>query len=467
MNPDPTNITKIMAFVNVSYHHQETAITNDGTLTTARETTPEQTTNQLSALTKTIGDITSTISLGIITAKSVTTDSLHITSENITIGGQTLKDYLTQLVTTLIDQELDKRGTKLTTTNQQIIMPIASSAALMIPSPTITPDTSATASAQMPTETPIASESANRATASASITQTASDAAQPTIETQPENDTMETPTAIIKDYTPTASISSEITTIPNLKADFATFNQGIIAIGPTSMTDATISNQLTVNNNIRISDATINTLGSDLNIQPLRQGNISFMGGLLTIDTQGNLSVSGDATFAKNVSVTGELAARIIAPVPNEDLIINLKDKSKNKGSSLVVKNASNAAVLSINQSGDINSSGEGTFSTIQSRGLSIVRGAEADTSLTETVTDSSAGRSTILANETQRTIFTPYVTDHSLIYITATSNTQNQTPYLARQAMEDTKKGMRGSFTIQIPYPSTNGLNFNWWIVN
>jgi hypothetical protein len=147
--------------------------------------------------------------------------------------------------------------------------------------------------------------------------------------------------------------------------------------------------------------------------------------------------------------------------------VIHLKNKANQVPSSLIVKSATGSGVLTINQSGDIQSSGEANFKTVATNGFSIIRGAQADTSVTQTITDSSAGKGVINAHETERTIFTPYVTARSLIYITATSNTGKVTPYLARQTVTDPVNGTKGSFTVATPSPITKDITFNWWIVN
>jgi hypothetical protein len=136
-----------------------------------------------------------------------------------------------------------------------------------------------------------------------------------------------------------------------------------------------------------------------------------------------------------------------------------LPSKDETHGASLVVKNATGSSVLTINQSGDLISTGEGKFNTLASKGFKIIRGVQADTSLTETVADGSAGTGVITAYERERTIRTSYATKNSLIYVTATSNTQHVTPYVARQSDK--------TFTVQIPETATKDITFNWWIVN
>jgi hypothetical protein len=101
----------------------------------------------------------------------------------------------------------------------------------------------------------------------------------------------------------------------------------------------------------------------------------------------------------------------------------------------------------------------------VAANGLTIIRGAQADTSFTETTASGSAGTAVISANETERTIKTPFVKEKSLIYISATSDTQGQTPYVARQVAQTSNT--KGSFTIQISKRVSKNIILNWWIVN
>lgn len=173
-----------------------------------------------------------------------------------------------------------------------------------------------------------------------------------------------------------ATLSAEFAYTPHFATEFAQFNQGIVALGGSSLTDVAITGQLQLGQTTLIADNSINTIGANLELQPLRQGDISFMSGLVTIDTQGNLTVSGNATFAQNITVEGKLATK----------------------------------------------------------GIHIIRGVEADTSANESVSTGSAGTSIITAYHRERTIKTPYAQKDSLIYLTPTSDTQGLTPYIARQ---------------------------------
>lgn len=510
-NSDQNAVGQIMVFVNLSYQTFPTTVTDDGNLANATESASLQ--NPTETVTKTnllqsLEDITHTISLQAIQTGTLTTQSLEVTTDNIIIDGVSLKDYLTALVEQLIQQYLNQHPEK-TQTTVEILSPIASGSAMknveptqtLTPTITPTPSPIASSSAQIqntpvqtasssavyiynsiasssaiasPSATPTPTSNVNETMKNATSSATDTDLANPFMQTAPTSSDAEAAPAnfdsennIDTQYEPVASLSAQLNSVPNMQANFATFNQGLIALGPTSLTDVGISGTLSINNNLRITADAINTIGSDLNIEPLKQGNILFMGGLVAIDTQGNLQVNGSATFKQNVTVHGQLAAGIIAPIPNQDLTINLKNKSSGAGSSLVITSATGSGVLKINQSGDLTSSGDATFTNLASNGFSIIRGAQADTSMTETVAQGSAGTGVITAYETQRTILTSYVTAHSLIYITPTSNTGNVTPYVARQTVQDPTNRTQGSFTVAIPTATTQNIGFNWWIVN
>jgi len=72
-----------------------------------------------------------------------------------------------------------------------------------------------------------------------------------------------------------------------------------MVFGPTSLSDVSVTGQLAVGGQMILADNGINVLGSDLELQPLRQGGISFLSGLFRIDSTGNIVANGDAEFAK------------------------------------------------------------------------------------------------------------------------------------------------------------------------
>lgn len=496
-SPDASASGKIMAFIALSYRNSATTLTDTGNFSTATGSAM-QTSNYQSGSINSLNDFEqqllealATLKISMLTAEDIATQSLTIATDNIKIEGQTLRNYISGIVEQILTQELDKRLSRILKEKNTIDRPASNSASITDQTASIsatpTPSSSTSANIQIG-ETLMATNSAilNSSPAAslynsiASTSAVGSAAATPTpsvgepfvissnsgTASLSEHQAFINSNPITNTYAPLAN-ANQLTYVPNFKSDFATFTQGLIALGPTSLTDVGVSDMITVNNNLKITQNSIDTLGSDLAIEPLRQGNISFMGGLVSIDTQGNLKVNGDALFAQNVTINGQLSTGIIAPVPDQNLVINLKNKANNTGSSLVITNATGSAALQINQAGDVASSGEASFGSIISNGLTIVRGAQADTSVTETIANGSAGNGVIEPFQTERTIITPYVTDHSLIYITPTSNTSTLTPYLARQTAQDLKKGSKGSFTVAIPTQATAKISFNWWIVN
>ena len=78
------------------------------------------------------------------------------------------------------------------------------------------------------------------------------------------------------DYIDISTLSSQFVYIDNLNATTASFAQGLIALGPSSVSDISVAGQLSIGTNLILADNSINVLGHDLEIQPLKQGGVSF-----------------------------------------------------------------------------------------------------------------------------------------------------------------------------------------------
>ncbi len=534
-NPDPNTIGKILIFANLSFFDPSTSTGH------YKSYNLQDNDNIISGLIQTLTQaIIPNIQVGFIQAKKTVTDSLTITTENIMIGGQTLKEYIAEIVQKTIQEQIKKEiadHESLTINHQPVpnlLSPLASESAMaralpetssatdsaqqfaasqkLVPlgdnnltmkqfnNDSTTPATyitnvtniyntlTATQGADLYLATdsallnnPAASDSAliNTSIASNSVLPSnlsavalaktealakggfASNSAQSNINTQSILDLIEKSPKITNDYANLSSLSGLLAYTPSLNT-----LPTLRVLGPSTLSDVAIIGNLNVGGSLILANNAINTLGSDLELQPLRQGNLSVMGGLLTIDTNGNLKVYGNATFAKDITVKGKIAASVIAPIPNSDLIIQLDNNHKKSdsksvihNSEFVINNASGSGVLTVNQLGDIRASGSGTFSTLTAKSFNIIRGVQADTSLVQTTASSSAGTAVIIAYETERTIISPFITKDSLIYLTAASDTQGLTPYIARQTEKD--------FTIAIPYVVNKDIKVNWWIIN
>jgi len=241
-----------------------------------------------------------------------------------------------------------------------------------------------------------------------------------------------------------SSLSGQLLDIGSISSDFATFRQGLIALGPASFTQASFSDSLSIGTTMQISSNSINTIGTDLALQPLRQGAIDFMAGAVRIEVDGTLRVANDAYFAKDVSVGGKLKTDKIQP-GKDGLVIARSDSDEA---------ISNNPALDVQGSASI--SGKLTINKLN---LFDAQPAYA-ISDTEVVATSSAGTESIRSYRTELTIYNSNVTEKSLIYISPIGSSNNQTLSLLRQI-----PGV--SFTVGIPQPVISETKFNWMIIN
>ncbi len=254
--------------------------------------------------------------------------------------------------------------------------------------------------------------------------------------------------------TASGTLNTNFVDIQNMSADFGTFRQGLIALGPATFNQLTALDSISIGTTLTLGPNSIDTLGEDLNINPLKQGAVSFLAGAIRIETDGTLHVNENAFFAKDVEVHGTLKTNVLSPLPNQDLSLSIPN------SQLQVKDASNAAVLAINNQGDVVASGSGTFGKLN---LTLADQAYA-LSDSEVVATGSAGTAIIKQYHTELTIDNPLVTAKSLIYITPVGST-NQVISLLRQV--PSVAGSQGSFTVGIPTATLVDVKFNWIIVN
>jgi site-specific recombinase XerD len=265
------------------------------------------------------------------------------------------------------------------------------------------------------------------------------------------------PAGSINNYIPLASVS----------ADFALFRENLLSLGSTTLREATIMDGFSVGTDFKFGAGTIDTIGSDLEIQPLQQRGVSFLAGKVHIDTEGNLTVGGSATFAKDVTIKGALTAKFTSPLPDQDLEFNLPDKNAGGSSEIHVSNGARDTVLSINSQGDVSSSGSASFAgNLVASGSALIGKLNVFAqpvyaqSNGELQASSSAGTATLPAYKREVTIRSPYVGGKSLIYITPSTDTGNQVLYLLRQSET-------GTFTVGLNQPIAKPVEFNWFVVN
>ena len=129
---------------------------------------------------------------------------------------------------------------------------------------------------------------------------------------------------------------------------FLTIAENLMVAGATTLTDAAILNTLSVGNNLTIGSNSIDTLGTDLEIQPLQQGGVKFLGGAVSIESDGRLKVQEDAEFAKDVKVGGVLSAKDVS-ISRANVEILSKSEIVASGSSGLVTLPANEPELKIN----------------------------------------------------------------------------------------------------------------------
>jgi len=464
IKPNIIRIVKIYTLVNVSWYDPGAYLANTGNLiihsTGSNGYLVSGSQNQtLTSIAGFFELVAANIKAGFIQASEVVTSSLIITTDSIIVNGQRLRDYIVSVVD---ESGIKNQGSgimspvsRIDRLYTNIISPLSESLIVRL----------ATPSAEIHDSSFIIQNSSGSAIAKIDDQGNASFSGQLSALNGQFEDASISGTLRARsifadsidgleakfskylmsnnDYFDIASFSAQLAYVPNLQAEQGLFNQGLMVFGGTSLSDLSVVGQLAIGGTMFITQNSIETLGTDLSLQSLRQSGLSIMGGLVYVDTHGNMKIKGD------VSVTGKLAVNIISPLPDSDLIVN---------------NASGSGVLSINQKGDIIASGSGTFAKLN---FSLVAPVLA-VSPTEVIASSSAGVANIAPYYDEITIKNALVTDISVIYITPVGTPSAHSPFLMRQIPNNPTLSLpNGSFTVGVGAPNKNPIPFNWLIVN
>ncbi len=283
-----------------------------------------------------------------------------------------------------------------------------------------------------------------------------------------ENDEPISPSYTTGNWSPSWQIETgSFIDVGTMSAQFAMFHENLLSLGTATFREATVMDRFAIGTNFIFGPDSIDVLGNDIQIQPLRQGGISFLSGLVAIDANGNMTVGGNANFDQNVTIKGGLFANIISPLADHDLDVFLPKKNGTESANFRIVNDEKLPILTINEDGDVYSSGSANFvgdlvasgSAFLSK-LNIFSQDAQAVSDNEVKANSSAGTAILKAYKREVTINTPHVTEDSLIYITPSTNTGNQVLYLLRQSEN-------GSFTVGVNQATTRDIQFNWFVVN
>lgn len=261
----------------------------------------------------------------------------------------------------------------------------------------------------------------------------------------------------------------------NLNSNFGVFSEELTILGTTTTSELTAMNSISIGTGFILTENSLNTIGATLEIQPQRQGDISFLAGKIRFDKDGNVDIEGNLNIAGNIKAadgvfnginTKTLATNIISPLPDSNLVVKLGNTSVSSASGNVIFTDSNGKeIAKISGEGNLSASGSATVNKLN---LNLVGEALADSPTTATATGS-AGYATINKGKTEVTIYNNNVTKDSLIYITPFGDTQEKVLHLLRQTpYEVNVYGSKGSFTVGVSgIALSKDVQFNWLILN
>jgi hypothetical protein len=125
------------------------------------------------------------------------------------------------------------------------------------------------------------------------------------------------------------------------------------------------------------------------------------------------------------------------------------------------------ASLLSLQNStgqrvASVDASGSAQFNSLSTSQL-VIAGADNATQSAMVngiiTTNATAGTAVLPAGKTEITIKNPKVTNYTLVYITPTSNTQNNVLYV--------KSKTDGQFVVGFAFPIDVDTTFNWWVIS
>jgi cytoskeletal protein CcmA (bactofilin family) len=223
--------------------------------------------------------------------------------------------------------------------------------------------------------------------------------------------------------------------------------ENLFVTGTAAFDTATIGRSLTVGNDLAISTSTtansIDTLNAPLSIQSSASQPLLLMAGLVQIDTNGNVSITGDLNVAGKINSSALTVRETTA------------ESITGFGKILAVQDISGNDVASIS------ATGAAEFASVKTDVLAVTADVTATESATLTgnvfTNNATAGSAKVSADASEVVINNNKVKAGTLIFVTATSETN--TPLFVKSKAD-------GTFTIGTSTPVLQDTTFNWWIV-
>ncbi|KKQ31447.1 MAG: Cell wall surface anchor family protein [Candidatus Shapirobacteria bacterium GW2011_GWF2_37_20] len=231
-----------------------------------------------------------------------------------------------------------------------------------------------------------------------------------------------TPSALLADSTTwdtSVSTDSADLTLDNLTlSNDLIIGAQLTVQGLSKFTSANVSDIFTVGQ-IALQDNILETTSENLYIQPSGLGTIHFLNDRLVLSSDGNVTING------NLNINGSLIANLLK-ADNIETKNLTAEKINIATSSAIIADSSLASLA---------------------------------TSSAQLSTNATVGTITLAAGQTEITIQNNQLTSTSMVYLTPTSSTQNQVPYL--------KSKDQDTFTIAIDQALNDNVNINWWLIN
>jgi DNA-binding transcriptional MerR regulator len=357
----------------------------------------------------------------------------HLAVENLSVGGQTL----TVFVTNLVNQILDAR---LALNPPGFVSPLIETERLatnyispILPDHPITIDSDVSISGTLEAKT---IKSSTLDALRDKIAKLAEDYRTQTATVAAEVKKDQSEDVIVQLLTPSASESAlpdgrqANLTADNIEADAGFFSEYLAVLGSATITDLNIANVLTVNQNLLLTQNSLSTLNDTLYIQPSGQGAINFLSGIMTLDSTGKAYLNGDLTVVGNLSVNDTLIASQITPAAEQSLDIRIASES-----AVSIYN-----LIADEKVASIDASGSGSFSSLNLK---------------------ASGTATISAGTNNALVATDQIGVNSQVIITFTNSYAPATKYWVSKDPDNHQ------FSVFVNYPVNNPTSLDWLIIN
>lgn len=246
----------------------------------------------------------------------------------------------------------------------------------------------------------------------------------------------------------------------------ATDSGDILAYNPSLTPSATAPADLALNflhvstmisNDVQINGAlvanSLNSINSDLYIQPDASRPVHLLGNLMALLPTGQVIINGD------LLISGTLYASAIdtnSATISGQLAIGGTETATASADKLIAIYGNDGNLIS-----SVDASGSADFNQVATSELVIAAGSTAIDSSTSATTNSNAsiGIAIMPANQTEVFIPNTKIDGTTLVYLTPVSDTQNQVLFVK-------SKADNSGFTVGINQAVTQSIQFNYWLV-